>query len=247
MNSLPDFLEGFHSSKWSEMDAGQRRHLLQDLENHVASEQGRQPRAIIAATIDNDSVCGYYNGVTPNLLTINEKHLSDEFAGDGYNYMCLDTVLHEGRHAFQDDAVEGKVANDPQQTKQWFENENGLYQDMDKNPAYYRFQPKESDAHDFGYAGTDQVHKALGSDPAYDKYLQIREGSDDQCKYVAEAMYGPDYKAEIAQEVHENYIERQALQEASPAESGNSSSEEASQDLSESQKQEPAVSRGYHR
>lgn len=206
MRELPSGFEMFRGDIWETMSPTERRHLLQDVENHVAKEQNRQPRAIIASKMGSISDCGGYDQVTPYVLSINEDHLNDESAKKGYNYVCLDTILHEGRHGFQDDAIQGKLTNDPEKTQIWKEN-SAAYKCMQQDPAYYRFQPLEADAHEAGYSDTDQIHTAIGNDPSYEKYMEMRKNSDKFCEDQALKMYGLDYESEISHAVHDNYMD----------------------------------------
>ena len=130
---------------WRSLDAAQRLGVLQNVENTMAGIQNREPVAIQAEPLEP----GVFGGFNPNTggIAINEAHLAGE---DVPPVEHLNTIIHEGRHAFQDQAIKDPaLVTDPQVMAEWAEN-NEMYLD----PALvgqeiYQSQPLEKDAFDY--------------------------------------------------------------------------------------------------
>ena len=97
----------FRSQNWYNLRGGDNARLsqLQALENNMAKSQGRNPRTVV---IDNSiSNGGYYrsNGQGGGTIHVSENDLHNN------SFECMDTVLHEGRHAYQDDVINDRIPN----------------------------------------------------------------------------------------------------------------------------------------
>lgn len=129
----------FIRGNWQAMDAGERLQALQEIENRAALEQGREALEVAADPFCDDEgtpkggVYGEYDG---EKLYVNEYLVNDNgFYDHGdiipqsdVNVQLMDTVLHEGRHAFQDYAVANPGAYDAAETARFeVNNEPGNY------------------------------------------------------------------------------------------------------------------------
>lgn len=143
-------MEGLSYDEWIELTPEQRADVLQEVENTVSGIAHR-PSCVINLCEDREGSYGYYSKSTHD-ITLNALYLrSDSFA----DYKeCLDTIIHEGRHAYQDynltvrqvHSREGDITN-------WRINNDELqlgYQDYESyGMARYWMQPVESDARAF--------------------------------------------------------------------------------------------------
>jgi hypothetical protein len=88
---------------------------------------------------------GYYSG--NGYLYLNSDVLTDE----NNRLDAIDTVFHEGRHAFQHAAVKNPTAYsiDRNTAQQWANNFHPNYIRYEQNPARYFSQPIEVDARTF--------------------------------------------------------------------------------------------------
>lgn len=244
MNNYPAVFDEIRTENWIVATTDQRRQYLQDFEDYEAIEQGRKARTIVPVNMGNANYCGNYDPDSPDTIQINEEHLSDDLANQGFNYECLDTVLHEGRHAYQDDAINGKIEHNPEETELWRMNStDGIYKTQDQ--ATYRFQPLEADANNFAHSEIDQIKSQVGEDLGYDKYIEGREYSDELAAKSAEARYGENYEAEIEKSVREQYSEKQQVQQTSVDKLNNLSILESSNIQDSLKEQEEDYSYGY--
>lgn len=84
---------------WQGLNDGQRLEALQNVENRMAEIQGRPPVEVRAEKMD-PQVEGYYSR-GDRIIRVNADHLRRNDNGE-----VLDTIVHEGRHAYQHYAVE---------------------------------------------------------------------------------------------------------------------------------------------
>jgi hypothetical protein len=134
---MSSFWDHLHISKWNELSINERREALQQLENHYAELQGREPCPIKPTT--NPKVLGQYD-YSEEIIYLNEQRL---LANDKC-YEAVNTILHEGRHAYQDYVIgelEGQAVED--EISKWKKNFIGGY--LKKEPEYW-LQSIEADA-----------------------------------------------------------------------------------------------------
>lgn len=153
--SYQDSLHLLNESEWSKLSLQNRGAVMQSVENEVARREGRTPCnvSLYSETPKNGKLsAGWYNRETDS-IGMNTYHL------DGKADACLNTILHEGRHAYQEKAVAGEINHHNQdELKAWRNNmKPGHYISPEQNRmAYYR-QPIEADARDYAAITTRQV------------------------------------------------------------------------------------------
>ena len=139
-----DDVEELQPDTWDTINVGDRLSVLQTIEDHMAEIQGRPPAEIIGDATLNETEYGGYNPVT-NVITINENHLASDMPVDEF----LDTILHEGRHAYQQFAVNNPgTEKDTELVDAWADNlKPGNYlSPREVGQEAYQNQPIESDA-----------------------------------------------------------------------------------------------------
>lgn len=103
---LDAWLVQMHNANWNQLNPKERLAYLQQLENIMAAEQGRKPMKVKAISKAKSkkqpNMMGYYDGCS---LHINRHFLEDRpslFSKDYYSVgAAINTILHEGRHAWQ--------------------------------------------------------------------------------------------------------------------------------------------------
>lgn len=137
---------GASRESWDGMTMNERADVLADLEASMADATGR-PGAEVRFEPLGPGEWGVFNPNT-NEMTINADKLADP---DNFGEL-VDTVAHEGRHAYQDFALRNPDAHaDKEQLARWADNcEPGRYIRFEDDPEGYRNQPIEADAWDFG-------------------------------------------------------------------------------------------------
>lgn len=150
VNSLSQS-ENLRPEVWDGLDLDERVQTLQNVENEMAEIQNRPTLAVEAQQLEDGSFGGYDGeGIRIN---------SDYLAGSDYPVdEHLDTVVHEGRHAFQDYAVNNPgVVSDTGVVDGWRSNFDNYLRAEDYGMEAYLAQPVEADAWD--YAG--QIRQGL--------------------------------------------------------------------------------------
>lgn len=145
---------------WGELDLGKRLAVLQELERKIAAIQGRPAADLEIEALDDLSLCGSYTPASTNesgRIIINQTYVTD---GDVSN--VLDTLIHEGRHAYQHyaGAHPGFLADDALELE-WTENLKNYRSAEDFGQRLYEGQPIEVDARQYA----DRVLRQLDGDP----------------------------------------------------------------------------------
>ena len=178
------FYRLFDDESWAGFDEQERLELLQELECRMAVSENRHPVRVVAESMGSIGSHGYYNSgsdvIHINCLLLQNKKIPG--VSDGQRMAsALDTVIHEGRHAFQHAVIKGEVdcagvTDDIRQ--RWLINyliysKGGTpvesVEEYYKKFSFYAFQPVERDAREF--AGRkmaelyQKVKSATGRDP----------------------------------------------------------------------------------
>lgn len=167
----------FGTDRWAGLNAQQRLHALQEIENRFAWREGRTPCRVMVLPEDEQAsesdgyLCGqmdYYADGGPAIY-LNGGYLgigadADYMASAFNSAAALDTLLHEGRHCYQEQAVqEGNLPVDPDTLRNWGVNSlhyiNSDYSDV--GAAIYEFQPIERDANHFAAVELREIYRHI--------------------------------------------------------------------------------------
>jgi len=136
---------------WRELDFKSRLKVLQSVENKMAEVHGR-PSALVKTKPMKPGEFGGYDRET-RIITLNEVHIK---SGDIRE--ITDTVVHEGRHAYQHYAVEHPSFHpDAAQVETWRHNFDHYLPAEIYGQEIYESQPIEADARDYA----DEIITAL--------------------------------------------------------------------------------------
>jgi len=140
-----DEIENLEQDNWDNLNAEERLNTLQEIEDYAAEIQGREPITLIS---NQDLGPGQFGGFDGENIHINASHLESDMEIDEF----IDTVLHEGRHAYQQYAVDHPGVEPNQElVNEWAENlKPGNYlRPEDVGQESYQNQPIERDAWNF--------------------------------------------------------------------------------------------------
>lgn len=160
----------FHQKNWSHMNKEDRLRTLQEVENRRAKADGRAPVQVTVPPFMPPNVGGYYSKrpdgteviyINPRFMQ-KSKLLGKSDSTAIFNAaLALSTVLHEGRHAFQCNAVRNAIANISERQKlEWaavMPSEKGLYDNG--SSIFYFLQSIEMDARRFARRKVAQVNR----------------------------------------------------------------------------------------
>ena len=144
-------IEGLSTEKWECLTPTERLETLQTLEDKLAEIQGRPPVPVRMSETPGEN--GHYS-LLEREITLNIKDL--ESNEPEKRLELIDTIAHEGRHAYQHYAIENPGFHpDKAQVDSWRENFND-YEDGTKDGLMaYRLQPIEADAWQYGHLVRD--------------------------------------------------------------------------------------------
>lgn len=142
-------IEGLDYNVWKEISFDERVATLQTLESRMA---GIAHRPECSLNIQNlgEGYYGYFNPETKD-ITVNSHYIrSDNFL----DYQeCLDTIIHEGRHAYQDyNVTTREVHPRGAEIENWRLNSDSDLGYLDAQTwgfELYEYQPMEADARAF--------------------------------------------------------------------------------------------------
>ena len=157
-------IEGTRFEDWKNLTPQERLEAMQKVEN-AAAEVAHRPACMVNVQSMEAGQFGYYNP-RDNTITLNSNYLE----GDYESYKeTLDTIIHEGRHAYQHYNVEVRQVHPSDgDCKNWDENLNEValfpeyygYQVAEEvGPLRYWMQPVEADARAFATDVFNQLNK----------------------------------------------------------------------------------------
>lgn len=141
-------MEGLNYSEWKELSYEERIEVLQKVEFKIA-EIAHRPACHVSSKSLGEGHYGYYTPGTSSLVVNSDVISSNSFS----DYKeTLDTLIHEGRHAYQDyNLNEREVHPRSGDVSNWRLNEERFgYQDAEHcGFKAYVLQPVEADANAF--------------------------------------------------------------------------------------------------
>ncbi len=140
----------FTADNWKMLDESSRLAALQEIENRRAKIDGRPPIPILKGSKKEFKEPELFGGFDPadHVIRLNYRFLegsSPMHTGVG----ALSTLLHEGRHAYQDHLVnQGVISESPDILKEWLTS-TSIYIPPEVDALLYNMQSIEDDARRF--------------------------------------------------------------------------------------------------
>lgn len=154
----------FAEKGWKGLTPVGRLEALQELECRMALKQGREACVLHRKHL-KPGIMGYFDC---KKIVISDALLADARSRFGMSSAqrameALDTVIHEGRHAFQRAVITGNAKVDvPNKVKrEWLVNMLD-YESSDQNDgsfAFYAFQPLDRDAREYAARALVEIYK----------------------------------------------------------------------------------------
>jgi hypothetical protein len=153
--SYQDSLHFLNESEWNKLTVQNKAAVMQSVENEVARREGRPPCNVSLYNEppkEGKLSAGWYNRENDS-IGMNSYHLN------GKADACLNTILHEGRHAYQERAVKGNICyHNQDELKSWRNNmKPGFYINPEQNRRAYYKQPIEADAREYAAITSRQI------------------------------------------------------------------------------------------
>lgn len=139
-------IEGLQFDRWLEMSVDERLDTLNELEQKV-SDIAHRPSCLVELRDLGNKTAGYYNDETKNLI-INSSNI--ESSSLDHFSETIKTVIHEGRHAYQDYNIHYREVHSKEyDVAAWRDNWDNYLEAERFGFAKYRKQPVEADAFAF--------------------------------------------------------------------------------------------------
>ena len=142
-------IDGLSFDEWKDSTFDQKVSSLQELENSIAEIAHRPPCQINVENLGEGNY-GYFDPNTKD-ITVNSMYIDS----NGFNDYkeTLDTIVHEGRHAYQDyNMTEREVHPRVSEVDNWRLNNDSQLGYLDAQRwgfELYQYQPMEADARAF--------------------------------------------------------------------------------------------------
>ncbi len=144
-----EHIDGLKFQDWKESSYDERVGALQALEDNVA-EIAHRPACHLNVQDLGEGYYGHFNPSTKE-ITVNSLYINSDNYGDYKE--CLDTIVHEGRHAYQDyNMTEREVHPRGTEVENWRLNNDSQLGYLDAQTwgfELYEYQPMEADARAF--------------------------------------------------------------------------------------------------
>jgi len=149
-------LQGLQSDEWQKLDFRERLEVLQKVENSMAEVQGRPSVQVNAEVMGKPTLFGVYDGTK---ITLNDAPIKEnDIRG------VLDTVIHEGRHAYQHYAVTHPgIHPKSSEVEAWRDNRDHYLDAELYGQEMYQNQPVEADAWSYADAVVERYYQGGNS------------------------------------------------------------------------------------
>ena len=191
----------FRTSTWKLLSAYDRKKALQDLENYFSSKQGRTARCVVSNDLSINRF-GFYDVRNPTRIELNSLVLENS---DG-NFACMAILIHEGRHAYQDDCTLSRcsaLSEDENKIRLWRINMPviGKYIQDSESSVKHLFQPVEEDARAYTIVQMGMLSSVFIGDNNYSKFMQLLTNEEEFHVLRAVAKHGINFREDILEEM----------------------------------------------
>lgn len=148
-------VESLRPETWQQLDARERLAVLLDIENRMATVQGRPTVSVRAQPMPPGVFGGYTHGEG---ITVSEEHLASDDIRE-----LVDSIVHEGRHAYQDHALQTPgFVSDANLVETWRNNWENYLTAEEYGQELYESQPIEHDAWQYAARITETLFGPKG-------------------------------------------------------------------------------------
>lgn len=188
----------FRLKKWEKYSPKKRFACLQKFENYFAKKQHREPCKII---LRDDFPQNTYGMFTEQNWCINlNSYLLYDYR---YMFLCMSTLLHEGRHAYQNVVVKRTYEKKTKVFKmskayKW-KNAFGGYLSTSQGDTYadYANQSIELDANMYAYKQLKKLKHKYKGQTLYENAVKELENWFEDVAKLGKEQYGIFYKFKI--------------------------------------------------
>lgn len=183
----------FKKHKWLKLNTDKRLKVYIALEKKFAKKQHREPIDVVIHPNDNWKPFGMFT-------TINGKkiiYLRDDLITDPkMRFHGMETIMHEGRHAYQFETINKELPWWAFRAKRWRKNWMGYIPSAESSSAYNN-QAVEKDAQKYAYKYMMKVYGKYKNDNDFIRTMNTNEWRLEHADDSARKEFGLFYKFKI--------------------------------------------------
>ena len=190
----------FKKRRWLRYNTNKRLRVFQALEKKYAKKQGREPLPVVLHPDSTWNCLGMFtvkNG--EKRIVLNEDLLIDV----SLRFHGMETILHEGRHAYQYEIVNQKLPWYAFRAKRWQKNWRG-YIPSAQSSAAYNHQIIERDAQKYALKQMLKLDYKYRGDPDWERTLELNSNRIEHADDAAKKEFGIFYKYKINRMINKN-------------------------------------------
>lgn len=195
----------FKTRKWIKYNSKKRFKYLQGFEQYFASIQRRNPCNLVVSQTFPSNVFGEFREENWEII-INNSLLMD----DDLMFKCMSTLLHEGRHAYQNTHVNNVYNKNKKVFKfskayKWRNSFGGYMDASNSDYVDYANQSIELDANMYAYKQLKKLKNKYKNEKLYYEEMCRLEQWLEEAQKMGKEKYGVFYKFKIGRKNKKMY------------------------------------------
>lgn len=194
----------FKHKKWLRLSTQKRLKVYNALEKKFARKQGRDPLPVVIHPDDNWKPLGMFTTAGGKRLI----YIRDDLIYDPkMRFHGMETILHEGRHAYQYETINQKLPWYAFRAKKWRKNWIG-YIPSGENSTAYNNQIVEQDAQKYAYKQMSKLDRKYHGDDAWENTMRTNQFRLENADDMARKEFGLFYKHKINKMINKKAKEK---------------------------------------
>ena len=189
----------FKLKKWNRFSPGKRQRILEKIEKKQSKKLKRPTLPVVVDTNPNCSYFGMFEAdkkgkqiLHINVNLLNEPHL---------RFHALETIFHEGRHAFQYNIIHKRQPRFFEfRKKRWIENYSG-YINSNEDHLFYSAQPIERDAQRYAIKRLEKLQRRFRNEDDYWHTLDSMKYRYESTNNELREQHGLFYKRKLKKQI----------------------------------------------
>ena len=188
----------FKLKKWQHYSAGKRQRILERIEKKQAKKLKRPTLPVVVNASPNCPYFGMFESVNNRqLLHINIRLLEEP----NLRFHALETIFHEGRHAFQFYLIHKRKPRFYEfKKKRWIENYSG-YITSSEDKLFYSAQPIERDAQRYAIKKLERLYHRFKNEDDYHRTLEIIKNRFENTNLELKEKHGFLYRHKLSKKI----------------------------------------------
>lgn len=199
MGLLFSVYNNFKLKRWDRFNPGKRQRILEKIEKKQAKKLSRPTLPVVVNTSPDCPYFGMFEATAKgkqilhiNIRLLREPHL---------RFHALETIFHEGRHAFQYNIIHKRKPRIFEfRKKRWLENYAG-YISSSEDQLFYGAQPIERDAQKYAIKRLEKLHRRFRNEDDYHRTLEIMKDRYESTNAELREKHGIFYRSKLKRRI----------------------------------------------